>query len=228
VRKRVAVLQSCYIPWKGYFDLIHDVDLFVFYDDVQYTKHDWRNRNRIKTAAGVRWLTIPVGQRQDRLLCDVELPASNWCEEHWGRLRGSYSAAPHFERYRSLCESIYTRRWQTLSELNQTTIGWIARQALGIGTELIDSRRFRLSGRKLDRLLDLLRQVEATEYVTGPAARDYIEPERFAAAGITLRWKDYSKYPEYAQLFPPFAHDVTILDLLFHLGPAAPAAIWGG
>lgn len=226
--KRVAVLQSSYIPWKGYFDIIHDVDLFVFHDDLQYTKGDWRNRNRIKTPRGAEWLTIPVGTREDRLICEVEIRDRSWAAKHWRRIAQSYDRAPHFETYRPWFEEVYLgRAWESLSELNQHLIRGISRDLLGLRTEFADSRDLRPEGRKLDRLLDLIQKAGAGLYVSGPAARSYIDPARFEEIGVQLVWKDYSGYPEYPQAFPPFVHEVTVLDLLFHVGTEAPAHIWG-
>lgn len=225
--KRVAILQSNYIPWKGYFDIIHDVDEFIFHDDLQYTKQDWRNRNRIKTPSGPAWLTVPVGDREDRLICEVELPATDWPREHWRRIEAAYARAPHLETYRPLLEEIYLRgKWRRLSDLNQHLIRAIA-QALKIGTRFRDSRELSLQGRKQDRVLEILEQVEADVYVSGPAARSYLDEQRFADAGIELRWKSYDGYPEYPQFHPPFVHEVTILDLLFHTGDEAWRSIWG-
>jgi hypothetical protein len=225
--KRVAILQSNYIPWKGYFDIIHDVDEFIFLDDVQYTNRDWRNRNRIKTPSGPAWLTIPVGQSRSRLICDVDLPATDWPRAHWRRIEDSYGRAPHFETYRPCLEEIYLgRTWQRLSEFNQHVIRTVA-DWLGITTRFRDSRELPLHGRKQDRLLEILEHVGADVYVSGPAARAYLDPQRFEDARIELRWKDYSGYPEYPQFHPPFVHEVTILDLLFHTGPDAAHSIWG-
>lgn len=225
---RVAVLQSSYIPWKGYFDVIHDVDLFIFYDDVQFTRQDWRTRNRIKTSQGTQWLSVPAGSSIDRMICEVELPESGWQKKHWATLTQSYSKAPHFEKYRDFFEEIYLgRHWTSLSDLNQEVTTRISRELLGISTEFRDSRDFGSEGQKLDRLLDLLSRAGATSYLSGPAARAYIDPARFEQAGIELGYKDYSGYPEYPQRFPPFEHAVTVLDLLFHTGEAAPDYIWG-
>lgn len=226
---RVAVLQSSYVPWKGYFDIIHEVDRFVFYDDVQYSKNGWRNRNRIKTPAGPQWLTVPVGPRESRLICEVDLPADpSWAERHWRLLQQHYGEAPYFSRYAPELEDVYAVALEegTLSALNQELTRTIC-GFLGITTGLADSRDYPLEGRKQDRLLDLLQQLGATSYLSGPAARAYLEPERFEEAGIELLWKDYAGYPEYPQLHPPFVHEVSILDLLFHTGPEAPRYIWG-
>lgn len=225
--KRVGIIQSNYLPWKGYFDIIHDVDEFVFLDVVQYTKNDWRNRNRIKTAHGPRWLTIPLGAHEHRRICDVELPAGNWVREHWRRLELSYASTPYFELYRAPLQDIYLgREWRFLSDLNQHLIRTIA-QWLGITTRFRDLRELVLSGRRQERVLEILQHTGADLYVSGPSARSYIDPQRFVEAGIELRWKEYGDYPEYPQLHPPFAHEVTVLDLLFHTGPEAPRYIWG-
>jgi hypothetical protein len=224
--KRVAILQSNYIPWKGYFDLIADADEFIFLDDVQYTRQNWRNRNRIKTSRGAIWLTIPVGTSIDRRICDVTLPP-RWADAHWRQLVTWYSQAPHFETYRPLLEEVYlARQWPTLTELNQHMIRMIA-GLLGITTRFRDSREFGVTTGKEDRVLELLAAVGAGVYISGPAARAYIDERRFEAAGHPVIWKDYSGYPEYPQFHPPFDHSVTILDLLFHTGPNAPHYIWG-
>lgn len=224
----VVILQSNYIPWKGYFDLIHDADLFIFYDDLQYTKNDWRNRNKVKTGNGAEWITIPVGLQTDQLICDVEIKDPIWQGKHWKTLLHNYGNAPHFARYRSFFEDFYLgQKWPRLSEMNQYLIRHIAREFLGIKTVFGDSRQYALSGQKQDRLLDLLSKAGARRYVSGPAAKDYIEPERFEAADIELVWKDYSGYPEYPQKASPFVHGVSILDLIFQTGPDAPWFIWG-
>jgi len=228
MNQRVAVLQSNYVPWKGYFDIIHDVDLFIFYDDLQFTKNDWRNRNRIKTANGSEWLTIPVGTDAHRLICEVALPDSQWQARHWKTLLHQYGKCAYFEKYRPFFEDVYLgRRWTNLSELNHHLIKSISRDILGVATRFGDSREFSLSGQKLDRLVDLVMQAGASVYVTGPSAHDYIEPGRFEACGVTLEWKDYAGYPEYRQRHAPFDHRVSILDLIFNVGADAPWYIWG-
>ena len=226
--KRVAILQSNYIPWKGYFDIIHDVDLFIFYDDLQYTKNDWRNRNKIKAEKGPEWITIPTGSNNNRLICEVEIKDSTWQQKHWKTIQQHYSKCPHYGDYQPLFEHIYRdRKWTNLSELNHYLIKTISADLLGIETVFQDSREYTLTGQKLERLLQLVLASAADSYVSGPAARDYIDPSRFGEAGINLVWKDYSGYPEYPQRFPPFEHGVSILDLLFNVGADAPWYIWG-
>lgn len=225
---KVVINQSNYIPWKGYFDLIHDADVFIFYDDVQFTVRDWRNRNMIKTPQGTTWLTIPVGSDRNRLVNEVTIPDPSWQQKHWQTLRQFYGKAPHFEHYRTFLEDLYLgRRWESLSAFNQHTIRVIAQDFLGIKTSFRNSEEFAVTSRKEDRILDLLNAVGATTYISGPAAKDYINEEHFRQKGLHLEWKDYSTYPEYPQFFPPFTHSVTILDLLFHMGPEAPDHIWG-
>jgi hypothetical protein len=224
----VVVLQSNYIPWKGYFDLIHDADLFVFYDDVQFTKSDWRNRNKIKTQSGTEWMTIPTGTNEHRLICDVELKDNSWQKKHWRMIQQNYCKCPYFDQYRGFFEEIYVKReWKNLSELNQFIIKRISSEFLQINTQFYDSRDYKLEGQKLDRLLDLLTKVGAKTYISGPSAKNYIEMARFEELGIELRWKDYSGYPEYAQRNPPFEHAVSIIDLLLNTGEDAQRYIWG-
>jgi len=226
--KRVAINQSNYIPWKGFFDLIHDVDLFVFHDDVQFTVQDWRNRNKLKTPQGAAWLTIPVGSDQNRLICEVVLDPEKWQRKHWRTVGQHYSRAPFFGRYEGLFREIYLEReWRNLSELNQELITRIARECLGIRTEFVDSSRFALTTRKQQRVIDILQAASADVYVSGPAAKAYLDPENFRKKGIALIWKDYAGYPEYPQFYPPFIHAVSIVDLLFQVGPEAPDYIWG-
>lgn len=223
-----AVIQSNYIPWKGYFDIIHSVDAFVFYDDVQYTKNDWRNRNKIKTTQGAIWLTIPVGDNIDRLICDVLINDQAWAKKHWNSIQQAYSKAPYFKMYSSFFESVYCDNvWTNLSELNQYLIKTISKDFLGITTKFLDSRDYPLVGKKQDRLIDILNKIKATRYVSGPAARSYIELEKFKEMNIELVYHDYSNYPEYKQLFPPFQHNVSILDVLFNCGKDAQYFIWG-
>lgn len=224
----VVVLQSNYIPWKGYFDLIHDADLFVFHDDLQYTKGDWRNRNRIKTSTGIRWLTIPVGSDTNRLICDVAIPDPTWQIRHWNQLLAHYRATPFLHNYKKPLEAFYLKKqWKNLSSLNQALIRFISTEFLGVSTRFADSRDLRPEGTKQERLLDLLKKVGATRYVSGPSAKGYVTPAAFEASGIELVWKDYSGYPDYPQVHTPFEHSVSILDLLFHLGPRSSEYIWG-
>lgn len=226
--KKVAVLQSNYIPWKGYFDIIHDVDLFIFYDDVQYTKNDWRNRNKIQTSQGTSWLTIPVGAHNDQFIYEVKLLNNMWSKKHWKTIIANYSRAPYFKLYKDFLEFTFLEMtWVSLSELNQYLIEQISIQFLGIKTAFKDSRQYEVSGNKMEKLINLLKSAETNLYISGPAAKDYIIDNKFVEAGIELIYKDYSGYPEYLQMHSSFDHYVSILDLLFNVGSDAPYYIWG-
>jgi hypothetical protein len=222
--KTVAIVQSNYIPWKGYFDLMRSVDELILYDDVQYTRRDWRNRNRLKSPAGPRWLTIPVQvkgrylQRIDETLVD----GSGWSAKHWSTLVSWYGRAPFFEHYRPVLEPLYLETSERhLSQINRRFLETLAR-LLGISTPVSLSSDHPSDSRKTERLLDICEATGARRYLSGPAARTYLQEDRFRAAGIDVAWMSYDGYPEYPQLHPPFEHHVSVLDLLFSVGEAAP------
>jgi hypothetical protein len=221
---RLAAVQSNYIPWKGYFDLIDHVDHFVFLDEVQYTKRDWRNRNLIKVAGSRQWLTIPVavkGQYHQRIDETVIADAS-WADRHWKTLVHAYRRAPHFDATAALLAPLYAAHGATsrLSEVNRGFVTAIA-EHLGIATKFSWSTDHPSRDDKSLRLLDLAIAVGADEYVSGPAARDYLDVVAFERAGVSVTWMDYSGYPEYSQGEGPFEHGVSIVDLMFHTGPGA-------
>lgn len=216
--KRIAILQSNYIPWKGYFDLIAAVDEFVLYDDMQFTKNDWRNRNKIKTPQGLQWLTVPVGTDISRRIRDVTLD-DRWQAKHWKSLEANYRRSAHFQEIATWLSPMYLAETFThLSQLNRRFIEAICGY-LGIKTNITNSWDYEMGEGKTERLVRLCRQAGASEYVSGPAAKAYIQAGAFEAAGIKLTWFDYAGYPEYPQLWGPFEHGVTALDLLFNCGP---------
>jgi hypothetical protein len=219
----VSILQSNYIPWKGYFDIIAKSDVFIFHDDLQFTKNDWRNRNKIKTENGLKWLTIPCGTNEKRLICDVELDNSMWQKKHWEFIKESYKNSPYFSVYENLFEDIYLEKvWVKLSDLNQYMIKMISFDILNIESTIFqDSRTYCLTKKKEERVLELLNKVKADEYISGPSARNYLNEEKFVEKNIKLTWMDYSDYKEYNQLYLPFEHNVSILDLIFNEGPNA-------
>lgn len=219
--KKVAILQSNYIPWKGYFDMIAAVDEFILYDDMQFTKNDWRNRNKIKTPQGEQWLTVPVGQNIDRRIRDVTLDP-RWQVKHWKTLESNYRRAPHYDEIAAWLGPIYKNEsFGYLSELNRRLIENICGY-LGIKTTITNSWDYTLLDGKTERIADLCAQAGGTEYITGTAAKDYIDEQVFSELGIKLIWFDYADYPEYRQLWGKFMHNVTILDLLFNCGQEAP------
>jgi len=224
--KLVAILQSNYIPWKGYFDLIRSVDEFILYDEVQYTKRDWRNRNKIKTSDGIQWLTIPVEvkgkyfQRINETL--ISDPA--WAKNHWTRLKCAYGKAPFFKQYHQMLESLYLGHdFKLISEVNELFIRKLC-EVFGISTSITQSTRYPTQTEDpSERLLQICLQAKATCYVSGPAAKDYLNVDIFKTNGITVEWMDYCGYQEYPQLNPPFDHYVSVLDLLLNVGPDAQA-----
>ena len=220
--KRIAILQSNYIPWKGYFDMIAAVDEFILYDDMQFTKNDWRNRNQIKTPQGVQWLTIPVGDCISRKIREVSLLSNGWQTKHWKTLEANYRRAPHFDEIAAWLQPLYQiERYTHLSQLNRHFIQAVCHY-LGIKTIITNSWDYILIDGKTERLADLCAQAGGTEYISGPAAKDYVEENIFTDKNINLTWFDYVGYPEYPQLWGEFTHGVTILDLLFNVGKEAP------
>lgn len=221
--KKVAILQSNYIPWKGYFDMIATVDELIVYDDMQYTRRDWRNRNRIKTPQGVQWITVPVKvkEKYDQIIRETELDGSDWSKAHWKTLIQNYGRAPHFIEVAMIIEPIYMERHYThLSVLNRDLIEAVC-IFLGITTKISNSWDYQLIEGKTNRLADLCAQAGGTEYISGPSAKGYIDENCFIERGIKLSWFSYEGYPEYPQLWGEFTHGVTILDLLFNCGKDA-------
>ena len=223
--KRVAIVQSNYIPWKGYFDLIRASDDFVLYDEVQYTRRDWRNRNLVKTAAGPAWLTIPVvtKSRYHQRIRDVQVEDPSWAAAHWRRLAQEYRRAPHFAPVAARLAPVYEAlaREPMLSRINRALLLEVCAM-LGIATPVTTSEDYPADGDATGRLVDICRRAGATHYLSGPAARDYLRPELFADAGIVLEYADYSGYPEYPQAHGAFDHRVSVVDLLFNTGADAP------
>jgi len=226
--KRVAILQSNYFPWKGYFDIIAAVDEFILYDDVQFTKNDWRNRNLIKTAQGKKWLTVPVRIRDlHQKINEVTVADPRWPESHWRKISASYRAAPYFSYYESYFEKLFLEtKADHLSQINFRFLSAILK-LLGICTNVTWSTDHApIEGRSTERVVNLCRAAGATHYVSGPAAKAYLRPEHFAAAHIDLEYFDYAGYPEYPQLYPPFDHAVSIIDVVLMCGPRAPYYVW--
>ncbi len=223
---KCVILQPSYIPWRGFFHQIYKADLFVFYDDVQYDRRGWRNRNQIKTAQGVRWLSIPVynkGAQVDRLpINTIQICWDRpWMQDHWATIELAYRKAPFFAQYAPLVEPFYRCHPEYLADYTIEQTIALAR-ALGIEHTRYErsSQMPDIEGTKTDRLIAILKKVGADHYISGPSARDYIEAEKFEAAGIGLEYMEYN-YPEYPQLYPPYTGQVSILDLLFMTGPAS-------
>lgn len=221
---RICIIQSCYIPWKGFFDLIGRCDEYVVYDSVQYAKRHWHNRNRIKTANGIQWLTIPVvtGGRFEQSINTVEIEKP-WADKHWRALELAYNRAPFFEQLAPTVASWYDRAGEQarLTDVNSIFINGIV-ELLGLKTRIVRDTAYPSEGAKTERLLGIARAAGADCYLSGPSAQDYFDEQMFRAAGITPEWMSYEGYLEYPQLHGDFEHGVTVLDLLFHTGLEAP------
>jgi hypothetical protein len=224
-QKRVAIVQSNYIPWKGYFDLIALADEFILLDDVQYTRRDWRNRNRIKTANGPAWLSIPVlssGNYHARIR-DIEIDGRDWASKHLRTITLHYRRAACSDQVIDLMAGLYeaARSIAHLSEVNHLFLTGICR-FLGIETPIRRSDEFLTESGRNERLVSLCRQTGASIYLSGPSARSYLDETQFRAQGVAVEYADYAGYPEYRQQFPPFEHGVSIVDLLMNEGADAP------
>ncbi|STQ90574.1 WbqC family protein [Iodobacter fluviatilis] len=222
--KKIVIVQSNYIPWKGYFDLIRQADVFVLYDDMQYTRRDWRNRNLIKTAQGLQWLTIPVkvkGKYEQRI-DETEVSEHSWAESHWKSINNNYRRAPFFTEYASGIQSLYEEASHLLmlSEINYLFLTKIC-QWLSIDTPIMWSGQFPKVAGRTENLVHLCQSFQATDYISGPSASNYIDIDQFEKANIRLQYMTYAHYPEYPQLYGDFVHGVSILDLLFNCGEGA-------
>jgi hypothetical protein len=218
--KKVAMLQPNYIPWKGVFDLISRVDVFVFYDDVQYTKRDWRNRNKIKTKDGELWLTVPVNAHRGQLICEVEIDqSSDWQMNHFKTIKNSYAKAPYFKDYEFLLEEIYLKtKWSKISELDIFATKLIASK-LGLSPEWVLASDLRIEGNKDgEKIINICKKLGCNYFINGPAAKAFMDEDKFKEAGIELDYIEYS-YPEYSQMHGDFIHGVSVLDTLFNCGP---------
>lgn len=221
--KKLAIVQSNYIPWKGYFDLINMVDEFILFDDMQYTRRDWRNRNYIKTKDGLNWLTVPVDVKGKyfQKIKETCVNDKDWVKRHWASIIHSYSGARFFKDYREVFEELYLGcEEEYLSKINYRFLKAIC-GILGIETRLSWSMEYPLAEERTERLVGLCKATGSTHYISGPAAKSYMDEDLFKKNGITLSYMDYSGYPPYTQLFGEFVHGVSVIDLIFNEGPNA-------
>lgn len=221
--KKVAITQSNYIPWKGYFDMINIVDEFILYDDMQYTRRDWRNRNKIKTSNGIKWITIPVqvkGKYYQKIK-DTKISDPSWPQKHWKIISHNYAKSTYFKDYKDHFEELYNGvKEGYLSKINYYFIKAIC-DMLDIRTKISWSMDYRIIGDKTLQLVDICLQAGASELVSGPRAKAYLDESILKQHGLCLTYMDYSGYPEYRQLYPPFEHAVSIIDLILNEGPHA-------
>lgn len=228
---RFVALQSNYIPWKGYFDLMSTADLFVVYDSVQYTKNDWRNRNLLHGPNGPTWLTIPVqtAGRSSQRISEASVADGRWARKHWMTVVQALGKRPHFAEYKQSWEAWFAEAadLRLLHDINLVFMRGIAEQ-LSISTPIVDDTEFETGaaddeGTATDRLVALCKAAGATTYITGPAGLDYMDLEAFSEVDIDVEVIDYTNYPAYPQLTEPFNHGLSALDLLANVGPDASA-----
>jgi hypothetical protein len=223
MEKKIAILQSNYIPWRGYFDIINSVDEFIFYDEAQYTKNDWRNRNKILTKHGSKWLTLPVRQKAlSQLIKDTKIADKLWSRKHWDTIKQNYSKAKYFKEYKEIFEVLYLdSNDKFLSEINYKFIKTI-NKILGIKTKLRWSSEFNkiLDGQS-ERLLEICKKCDVNVYLTGPSGKNYLNEKIFNDNNVKIEWINYNNYPNYNQLFKPNDYNVSILDLIFNEGDQA-------
>ena len=225
---RVAIVQSSYVPWKGYFDLIRSADHFILLDDVQYSRGDFRNRNQVKTAAGLKWITIPLRHSGTfpALIRDMQVSDPGWNERHYATLEQSYRGCHGWPVLREWLQGhLLPARDASLSAVNERLTRGLC-PLLGIRTPITKSDEYRVTtDNATERVVQLCKAVGATHYLSGPRARDYIEADRFAEAGIALEYIDYGGYEEYPQPHGPFEHHVSIVDAIACLGTDAARAL---
>ena len=217
---RIAILQPGYLPWLGFFEQMHKSDIFVIYDDVQYDKDSWRNRNRIKTPQGTQWLTVPVRINFEELplINEVKIDnAKDWKKKHLFSIRQNYSKAPFFKKYINIFEEGYARTWDYLIDVDLYFINKLAESLDMKDKKIIMSSALNVKGNRMDRLLNLCKKFGADTFYEGAAGRNYIDDEYFAKNGIKVEYQDY-RHPVYTQLYGVFMPYLSVIDLLFNNG----------
>lgn len=216
---RLVCLQPGYIPWCGFFDQMNRADIFVIYDDVAFDKGGWRARNRIKTAQGIQWLTVPVltKGKEFPLIKDTLINNDvNWRDKHLKSIKQNYSKATYFKDYIGLFEQVYSKEWKFLIDVDMEFINTFNKE-LGISTSIKFASELDVQGGKIDRLINICKKFGATEFLEGSAGRDYIDDNMFIENGIRIKYQDYN-HPTYRQLYGVFISYLSIVDLLFNEG----------
>jgi hypothetical protein len=217
---RIGILQPGYLPWLGFFEQIYRSDVFVIYDDVQYDKHGWRNRNRIKASNGIQWLTVPVivSNENDSLIKDVRIDnKKNWRRKHLLSIKQNYSAARFFKEYLPLFEEAYSKEWEYLVDIDVYFISKIC-EILGMADKkIVRSSDLNITGGRIERLINICKLFNADTFYEGASGRNYINEADFAVHGIKVEFQDY-RHPVYKQLYGEFVPYLSIIDLIFNHG----------
>ena len=219
---KVIITQSNYIPWKGYFTTMKKATHLVLYDTAQYTRRDWRNRNKIISPQGPVWLSIPIDVKgkYHQQINEAKVKDHAWAHDHWNKISQYYKKAPHFDEYSQHFENLYLEKLKELeflSDINRLLLQKCV-DLLGIDIKIMDSREFNLRGGKTEKLVNICEDLNADEYFTGPAAKGYIEEEQFRRKNIDFTFYDLENFPMYVQQWGDFEHHVSILDMFFNLG----------
>lgn len=220
--KRISILQPGYLPWLGFFQQMERCDVFVLLDDVQFTKNDWRNRNRIKTATGVQWLTVPVLHKFGQTIKDTLIDnKSRWAKKHIQSLKTSYGKSTYFGSYFEEIEKYYQREWKYLIDIDRELTAWFF-NALKLKRELHVSSELNLASddRQL-RLIEICETLGCDVFYEGKSGRNYMDVQLFREKGIDVEFQDYA-HPFYTQLWTGkqgFISHLSIIDLLFNEGP---------
>jgi len=221
---RLVIMQPSYLPWLGYFDLLLQSDLFLVYDNVQYDKDGWRNRNRIKTANGAQWVTVPVLTKGLNRPTNKEIQINNkepWARKHLMSMKMNYAKAPHFGLVYPIIEEILSRPWEHLIDLNLGCLKMFC-DFLEIKTpvSLVSDLNLSLSEGKTEKLVEICRHMKADEFYEPAAGSQYIDAQQFEASEIKLIFQDY-QHPTYPQLHGAFVSHLSIVDLLFNCGKSS-------
>ena len=223
---RIAVLQPSYLPWLGYLDQIARSDAFIFYDDVQFDKNGWRNRNRIRnrSSEGCGWLTVPVRLSSHfPKIIEVEIDTRvPWQRKHLATLASEYARAPFHERLIDFTD-FFKRPYHSLADAAIDSVRALMK-GFKIATPLYRSSQLGLEGDRNTRLLNLCKHFGATHYLSGVAARTYLDVPLFKNNGITVEWQSY-EHPTYPQRYEPFISHLSAIDALLNVGPAASRLI---
>lgn len=223
---KIIITQSNYIPWKGYFSSMKYATHLVLYDDAQYTRRDWRNRNKIITPRGPEWLSIPINVKgkYHQKVNEAQVKNRTWATDHWNKIRENYRKAPGFRKYSEYFEALYCSelpQYEFLTDINRRMLRACI-DLLEIDIEILDSRDFTIRGGKTGKLINICKDLDADEYFTGPAAKNYMEEHLFADNGIALTYYDLDNFPTYEQLWGDFDPYVSVLDMFFVLGDKTP------
>lgn len=224
----VVILQPGYLPWLGFFDQMRRADVFVYYDDVQYDTHGWRNRNRIKTQRGPLWLTVPVrhsGLSKPRIL-DVAIDArTNWAKKHVASIRQAYAAAPFAQQYIGALEAVLMESWERLVDLDLAVVDLLAAW-LDTRPRIERASALGIGGQQTQRLVNICRHFGATRYLSGSAARTYLDVALLERSGIAVEWQDFA-HPVYPQLHGEFVPYLSAIDLILNCGDQSRAVLEG-